>query len=511
MQLSFSRQILITSKKPFYLFLILFTLNSCLDEFQSEQVIVLTEEILELTSEEVTLLGRLVTTTDQPTEVGFYLDVEESFGSPIILSSINEPSIGFFTVKDHTLNPGTHYYTKAYVKISNELFFGEAISFVTSVPAILNIEPLDGEIGDEVRIQGLNITDDVEVFFGDKKADITLLRDKSELIVSVPDIGTEIIVGINLVMKGTSYIYKDEFTYRIGSWESKSQISTEDQLIGCVFFITGDNLIVGYGRDFFNAGTINQTFYSYNVTNDNWTVFSDPEQAIPVSNPINYGFGFGSGTSGEIPGAIVQTKQSWAFDHVTSTWTANGDLTIEGLSSAIYANLNGIDFFFGGLLSDRTISQKIWKGDLESGEFVSLGTSPYSILSDEAYFIYNEKFYYQSDEFTIVGFDPQVEEWTDFLSSDVSMGSNNIAVKIKNKVLLGLGIESSSLFEIDLIDQSMIEKNKFIGSSEESNVAFCVYEEKLYVLRTGFSPDSRGDDIERMVIWEFNPDELRQL
>lgn len=480
---------------------------SCLDEFEGNQVIVLSEGLLEVTSEDVTLVGRLLTTTEKPSEIGFYVDSDSDFGSPTILQSNQEPELGTFISTSNLLAYETEYFAKAYAIVEGQVFFGEVITFTTNLPSIVSIEPLQAAIGDKVTINGLNITDDVRVFFGTQEAEIISLVDKSTLTVTVPDIGTEVFTNIQLVMRDDPFVFDDPFIYYTGSWEVFSEFPFDNQFSGSAFFRSDNEIVVGYGRNI-SGGDNSPLFFLLDNAANSWSTIAGPDVLNPVFDPINFDNGFGGGTIAIFSG-LFQTNESWSLDFDTFTWTNNPNLNIVGLSSAVFAELDGSDFIFGGLDAGVNVISSIWRGDVEAGDLTLVSEAPVDVVSTEAHFVYNDKLYYQSDEFTLVEYDPASDTWSDFIVFDESIGERNIAVVIGDKAIVGLGLANVNMYEIDMVEKIVVQKNTFSGAPDERNVAYWAYNDKLYVFRTASTFQSSLRGFENMVVWELDPFALR--
>lgn len=483
--------------------------TSCLDEFEGNQVIVLSEGLLEVTSEDVTLLGRLLTTTERPSEVGFYVDVSSDFNSPIILPSEQVPDLGNFISISNVLDYETPYFARAYAVVGGQTFFGDVLTFTTNLPSITSIDPLQAAIGDRVTITGLNITNDVRVFFGTQEAEVISLVDKSILTVIVPDIDMDVSTDIELVMQDEPFVFSDPFTYHTGSWQDFNEFPFDNQFRSTVFMQADNQVVLGYGRDITGGGN-NPLFFLFDNSASSWSVIDGPSVLNPILQPINYENGFGGGTILITPVGLIQANQSWSLDFDTFTWTNNPDLTIPGLSDAVSVKLNGVDYIFGGFDAEPDVQSTIWSGNIETGDLNFVSDAPVSILATEAYFVYDDKFYYQSDEFTLVEYNPVSDTWSDFIVFDENIGTLNIATVIGDKAIIGLGLQSVRMYQIDMLNKTVIQKNTFTGPGNERNVIHWSYDDKLYVLRTSSTVQSTVRGFDRMIVWELDPFALRQ-
>ncbi len=486
--------------------LIVFLLTSCLDEFQGDRVLVISEEVLEVSAEDVSFLGRLTISTEAPTETGFYLATDEDFANPVVLPADAEPGIGAFVVNFDGLTSDTDYYARAYAIVGGEVFFGETLFFRARLPSLVSFEPQNAAAGKQIRISGLNFTRDTRVFFGEQEAEIVSLVLRSTLTVVVPEIGDSEDVFINISSGGADLSFQDEFTYHTGVWRKMADYPNERQVVGPVVIHDEDELVIGYGNSFVE-NALNDQFFVLDKTSFEWEAIARPPGTVPVEDPINFEGGYLSGTSFLGLLFLAQPRDSWNYNFGNGAWEFAGVLPF-GLSQGLSTNFGGADYVFGGLNGDTSTNRFIWRRDA-NGNWVQIGTTPFDIFSSQAHFVYNGRFYYQRSGNEIWSYDPGSNEWAPFLTFQDYRGVNNMALVVGDKLYLGLGELGDVLFEIDLISGSIIEKNVFPGVVGEQNVAIWVRNDNLYIIRSAITANARFTGVDRMEVWELDPDALR--
>ena len=128
--------------------LCLFTLllfNLACTEEEKKSTILVTEDVLYASGEQVRLLGRLI--SNHPTKAndhGFYLSTDENFSSPIILSLGVKEGAGRFIGEIYGLTVGSNYYAKSFMDIGNGLEFGNVLEVKTLNPGLESFLPKFG-------------------------------------------------------------------------------------------------------------------------------------------------------------------------------------------------------------------------------------------------------------------------------------------------------------------------------------------------------------------------------
>ena len=480
-------------------------LSGCLDEFESDSVIVSSEELIFVSAERVALLGRLHSVTSSPEAFGFQIAEDEAFSAPIVVPAETEPGLGAFVARYNELNSSTEYFARAFVTVGGQTTFGESINFTSLNFDIASFAPDNARVNSTMVIIGSNLASDTKVFFGEVEANVTDISLESRIEVLVPDIGDSEIVSITVESDGNSLVFEEQFTYHTGTWVKAGEYPNDIQLVDPVFLDFQDEVILGYGKAQ-NLNTLNSDFFSLDKSSLVWTQIAAPTGSTVVEDAFSFSTGFGSGTFALGFAFLFQTNESWTYDPTTDSWQSYGTLPF-GLSNAASATLNGEEFVFGGLDENVQESTRIWKRST-SGVWEDIGASPFPITREEAHFTHNNKFYYQSDNNTISVFDPVSVSWSLFFASSLDLGNKGVGVVIGDLAFVGLGEPRRDLIQIDLNTGSAVEKNLFPGIVAERNVAAWQFNGDLYILRTALTNQASTSNIENMEIWKLDPDAL---
>ena len=98
--------------------------------------------------------------------------------------------------------------------------------------------------------------------------------------------------------------------------------------------------------------------------------------------------------------------------------------------------------------------------------------------------------------------------WDRGLVFDTYIGINNAADVKGDALFIGLGDLGATFLEINLLTQEITQKNDFLGVGSEQNITSWFNGDKFYVLRTALGSVARFAGVERMEVWELDPDAL---
>ncbi len=490
------------------LVILLTALSSCLDEFQADETIISSEELIFVSAERVALLGRLHATPSQPDAVGFQISETADFGSPIIVESDSEPEVGAFVARYDNLTAGTTYFARAFADEGGSLTFGEVIEFESLVTNILSFAPTNAKVGSTIVILGSNFASSTQVFFGDQVANVVTINLESRIEVTVPDIDDSALVNIRVVSGEDELTFTDPFEYHIGNWSKVTDFPSDVQLAAPVIMDLGDQVVVGYGKSI-EENVLSTGFWSFNKDAETWTEIAAPAFSTPVEDAISFSSGYASGTAALGFGALLQTVESWNYDAASSLW-AFGGVVPWALSAGIGVELNGTKYVFGGVDDAILANRTIWALE-EGGAWEEIGRAPLDITTDFPHFVYNNEFYYQADNFNIVKYNPITQEWSLFFQASIDLGSRGIAEVIGDKVYIGMGLPRRDFLEINLLTGESIEKNLYPGIVAENNVASWAHNGRVFVLRTAVTNQATTAGIERMEVWSLNPNALKVI
>lgn len=153
--------------------LALLLIGGACTEDDPETTILVTEEVLFASGEQLRILGRLITNQSiNANDHGFYLASDENFSNPLLISLGPKEGPGRFIGETSGLNTGQTYFVKAFMDLGSGPEFGNVIEVATLNPGIESFSPKFGKENGELFILGRNFTSDTRVFFGDQEAEI---------------------------------------------------------------------------------------------------------------------------------------------------------------------------------------------------------------------------------------------------------------------------------------------------------------------------------------------------
>lgn len=147
-----------------------------------------TEDFVYVSSERLLVTGRvLVISNTGLKDHGFQVSKSEDFSEFITLSLGPKDTAGKFIGEFNDLEPGINYFYRSYGDDEKGLVTGNIREVTTLNPFIESFTPSAAVAGSEITIKGRNFTKEVEVYFGDQRAEILENNFESELLVKVPD------------------------------------------------------------------------------------------------------------------------------------------------------------------------------------------------------------------------------------------------------------------------------------------------------------------------------------
>ncbi len=249
----------------------------------SETTVLVTEEVLFTSGEQVRLLGRLI--TDQAinlTDHGFYLSGDESFSSPIIISLGAKNGPGRFIGQISGLSVGQSYFAKAFMDLGGETQFGNVLALSTQNPAVESFLPTFGSPNQEMVIMGRNFTSDTKVFFGDQPATILEIQFESRMRVRIPEAKTSAIVPVTVQVQDKDLIFAENFEYQTGNYTKLGDFPDPVWLYDNLFFQNASGFYIGLGSE--SKLRLYPKFQRYNPATSSWEAISFP------GSPRVYGF-----------------------------------------------------------------------------------------------------------------------------------------------------------------------------------------------------------------------------
>ncbi len=478
--------------------LISITIFSSCEESPNLPYIVVSEEILYVSSEQVRLIGRVISMGDQPIhDHGFEIDLNESFNSPIRVSLGEKSSPGRFLGESSGLTSDTQYYWRSYIETGDRVIFGEVKTFLTLTPGLVDFSPKFGQGGDVVLINGKNFSQDTEVYFGTRKVVIDEIVFESQIRIRVPPIANVAFESITVKTQGTELTFDTPFEYIIGKWEKIADFVNDLQLTEPLVFQENQHLVVGLGRNI-NTAQNNPDIWSLNLETLQWSNLNFTGQVAnaPFSVPGYFG-------SGAIAFGFSFTTIGNEFWKVT-----DGQLTkLSNLPFQLYKSI-GVkhqDYIYvvGGQTTSRTNNFQIHRFNLNTQSWSTAGSSPFPISSDNASYSFDDRHYFVLNDGRITQFIPESNSWGQTASYiGGAFDNGGVAVALHDKVYMGLTF-GRDFWEYTPATNQWKRKNSFSGTGNYTNLGYFTYNGYIYILRRYTGPQVA--QWPRLSLWKFDP------
>lgn len=463
-------------------------------EDDAESIILVTEEVLYTSGEQVRLLGRLV--ASQPIKAsdhGFYLSLDESFSVPIIISLGSKEGAGRFIGETAGLDIGSRYFAKSFMDIGNGLEFGNVLELETLNPGLESFFPTFGSAAETATILGRNFTKDTRVFFDDVEAEVLKIEFESRLTVKIPPPSSSDRVFIKVIVQEQSLSFDTPFEYQTGKYELIGAFPEQIKLYENVSFQNGSGFYVGLGT--VSKNRFYEGFQRYNPATSAWEKID-----WPGTSRFN-----AFATSNYIGGGIAQLGRdpytmNYEFWKVTSNgFQKLGDLPFESRESVAF-ELNQELFVLGSKEGD---SLAVRKYSPTTKQWISLSSSPVVFGATNPHFEYEGKAYLVDKEATVWMYNPPTDSWSTVSVFPGSLGQGyGIAQVIGNKAYVGLYRRVTDLWELDLTTMNWTSKNSIPGIPQSFTVGSFVSGGSLYLMRV---PDIALAGSYPMEFYKFDP------
>lgn len=456
------------------IFLMLFLGWACTEE-DSKITVLVTEEVLFASGEQVRLLGRLI--TDQAIEVtdhGFYLSLEESFSSPIIISLGVKSGPGRFIGQTTGLSIGKPYYAKAFMDLGGEVQFGNVLTLATQNPAAESFSPNFGSAGQEMLILGRNFTRDTKVFFGDQPAAILEIQFETRMRVRIPAQTTSAIVPVTVQVQDKILTLSGNFEYQTGSYTKLGNFPDPVWLYDNLFFQNSSGFYMGMGSE--SKLRFYTKFQRYIPATSSWEAISFP------GSPRVFGFSTANYLGG---GARELGRDPYLINRTFWKTNENGfqqlpDLTFDSRESVAFEILGKL-YVAGGKEGDPSAIRRY---DPVTNSWGTLSKAPIPITAELASFTFQNKQYFVNSDKVIWAFDPIANTWDSFDSYPDTLGEGyGMAQVIGNKAYIGLYRKTQTIWELDLVSKRWTKKNSIPGIPQTITVGHFEKEGKIYLMR----------------------------
>lgn len=470
-----------------------FLLVSCAKEDPSTTVTVVIEQILYTSSENLRLLGRLITNQQiYFDDHGFYVSEDENFTSPIIISLGSKNGPGRFIGETDQLTNSKTYFAKPFFDFGENIQFGEVIQLKTLSPTIKSFTPKFGTEGDVLTLFGTNLSKDSRVFFGDREAEIISITDESSIAVKIPSPGN-VRVPIRLKIQNLEKEFPVMFEYKTGVYELISKYPDPYRLKGSIFYVKEGSLFFGLG---------NLSLFTQYPRIKKFIIESNTWFDVPYNGPNrSYGFFTENYVGG---GTLNLDTLSYNYNNTFFELSENGykpldDLTFVSRESVAF-EIEGALYIVGSLDMDFFAVRKYNPIDKS---WSRISQSPVKLTQSNPYFVYQKKLFIVDSNKILWEFDPSLLSWKEvsIYPGDIGKGYGMGQV-IGGKAYIGLYNRTIELWELDMSNFSWKPKRNIPGSIAESTVAHFSYGGYLYFIRT---PDRLILGNYPMNLYKFDP------
>ncbi|MFD2202315.1 IPT/TIG domain-containing protein [Shivajiella indica] len=486
--------------KKIYLHIIL-ALNllvfSC-EEERSGSFNILTEEIVNVSGERVIVMGRIIAFQNIPMQDhGFYISNNESFNQPIIHSMGQTDRPGRFAGEISGLNLGVTYFAKAFVVRDGEILFGNTLTFETLGAVLDDFQPRTQFQGEIVTITGRNFADDVEVFFGDQKAEIVQFEFGFRLRVRVPPFNNEVQVPIKVITRGSELSLDFPFNYVTGKYTLLESNLGEFRLVDNIFFQQEDRFFIGLGMN------INRTesnfLWEYIPSEGLWKKEAFPFSPHRRSANSRTGF-FGGGFQDVNLSPKIYNDNYWYFDGNNFMGIPSSPFEF---ASSFGFMAQGQFYIAGGTLG---VGSVVYRYNPETMQWQIRPNLPFNVDTRMVYFVHDDKLYWIDLDKVLREYDlftaqtRIISEYPSPFIDDFS-DTGGTSIVIGDKVYIGLYNNAKEFWELDMRDLVWTRKTMFPGNTRATNAGIFQKGGKIYFLRT---PEFESN----MQFWEFDPDGL---
>lgn len=496
-------------QKIIYALLIAGSLSGCFfNEITDSETVVLLEDVIYVSSNKVRLLGRIYSAKEEIIDHGFLISKDEDFSSPQMISLGAKNDLGLFLVQFDSLEQKTEYFYRAFATVNSRRFESDIRTFSTFEGLLTEFTPEFGKAGQTLSITGTNLTNNVEVFFGDVKAEILERKFDFGLEVKIPAPNGERLVPLLAKLDG-KMVLLDTFEYITGRWTLLGNTNTGKHYYP-VQFQSDDKLTIGFGsKDDFSD--ISDQFHTLDLNTFQWSTSSPPGPTPTVgafSTPSGY---MGSGSKNII--RISETEIE--YELINEFWKSTNE-GFQYLGSTPYECHYGVGFeladkvyLAGGLGASGARFNFLYAYDGSSWR--RLANLPFQFDSQFPYLTIGEQELFISSEDDLWLFDPTTETITKIGKYPRSVVSGGSIFNHEGQIHVGLFRLETIFYRMEMSEAAsgamnlrFVPKNNFPGNSRMKTVAHFAHSGNLYFLRAETSTNS----MDTMEFWQFEPNEF---
>jgi len=485
-------------KSSLLAFFILGTLlTGCEENEFSVDPVVITEQLLFVSGEQVRLSGRLVATgTQSVSDHGFILSTNESFSNPIIISLGSRTTPGRFIGETTGLSSGQLYFWKPFTIIDGNQLEGSPAQFTTLLAQITSFSPTLSTAGQFMFITGRNFNSDIKVFLDDREAVVINIDEESVIKIVIPPIGSSKFSVVKVVSQGNTLIAEQTFEYVVGKWEFLDNFITPYPYIQNVSFVENDTFYFGLG---FEKSSPNSTLWSLDIPSWSWSETAY-DKGLAIS-PFDADAFWGSGKV-QLGRPAILGNQFIVLD--------NGNFIEKNpLPFKLYKSVGfkiGEDIYvLGGLKADDIPNYDVYKYISAEDRWEVTSILFVSITSEYPNFVHGSIAYFITPDQVMHAYDPMDGSLTEIsMFPSLSVKSRNgVYEVIGDKAYIGLFNQDRSMWEYNFSTNSWKKKTGLTsGSFTETTTSFS-HNGVIYVFKNPESNSSEG-----MKIWTFKPEEF---
>ncbi|WP_421896801.1 hypothetical protein [Marinoscillum sp.] len=486
-------------QKIVYALLIAFSLSGCFfNEITDSETVVLLEDVIYISSNDIRLLGRLYSLEGTASDHGFEFSEDESFSAPQVVSLGEKKTVGLFFSEFNLLEEKTDYYYRAYVTSGNNKFYSDIRSISTFEGSVTRASSLYGESGDQIEIIGTNFTTEMSILFGETTAVIKSRLGGYKLKVEVPAPQTDYRVPVYANFDGRKVLV-DTFEYKTGNWVKLSAFPI-NRMTNAAVKTDGNSAFIYLGA--FSETQKNDSIYNYDFTANAWgtpTALTSEEYFAEGAFYTPNGL-FGAGAT-----QIRETFSGFQYTLTDRFGKLESDGTITDLGFTPAMGVKPLAFYvnqdlivLGGINSGETI----WR--YTDGEWSYLGKLPFAITASTPNTYYNGAIYlFHTEDNTVWKYDLSTLEFSKFTELSMNVQSGAAYFQRGKYLIFGLFPFQSAIYQLNLETGEVLTKNNFEGQASYSTDIQFDGDGNLFVIRGASSTESTE-------FWKFEPFTFKQ-
>ena len=476
--------------------------SSCNEETITE-ITVLGEDVVYLSAERVVLTGRIAAAG--PVEIedhGFLISTDDQLGSPLTLSIGQKGFPGLFVAETIDLEPGQQYYFAAFADVAGSRILSEVQPFLTLRTQLESFSPLFGVANATVTIHGVNFTEDTQVFFGSREAEVIEIIGESIVKVRIPPIGDSHRDIIRVLSHGINNEFAQQYEYVIGRWELVNELAADDRAYRENIYMESD--------DYFAFG-LGDVLFSMNISTSillrdkrigTWTELTFPGlSGIESFGAWPY---MGSGAFGRIRqgvGPPISLKRS-AYKIEDGAIEPIADMPVGLFKSVAYHLSDGL-YVMGGFDTDLRNNREVYHYDQLSDQWSNPGSIVYNLTNEYLSWQYNDHAYYLGENNIVMTYNPNNMSWDEVTTFPAQVLENGLAQVIGDKVYVGLFLNGRTVWELNLVTLEWKRKKVLPGDFRSVNAGTWTSEGKIFMMRYNqFLLQNKWE------VWSLSPDQF---